>query len=263
VSEDPQGESTAEPLSEAKISRDGASRVGGKGHVFTGLVFLLAVALYAALLALAATGVLEAGAFINQGSAQVGLYLAAPAFYVPIIAFAVLFFVLVFVVSSKWRSKYVGGGLIIAVLVYFSAIGGALFTVSAWTLTSFQFKTFFVQLATNPLIIAAAIVAREIPLWFGVWRRARECPNSGRKGAAHEGSRYKDSEYEDTRHETAQHEGSEHEGPGGNSHGAPSQSSVPSAVGAPRAAHALSPTDAAPSSPAGSPPPTTPPVNSD
>ncbi len=239
MNEDPQGESKAEPRSDAKISQGGVWLVREKRRVFTGLIFLLAVVMYAALLALAATALLEAGAFVNQGSAQVGIYLVAPAFYIPIIVFAVMFFVLVFLVSRRWRSKYVGGGLIIAVLVYFSAIGGALLTVSAWTLTSLQFNAFFVQVATSPLIIAAAIVAREIPVWFGAWIRARECSNKDEKCAGHEDSG---------------HEGHD---------GASSESLAPPVAGAPRAAHALSPIDAVPSSPAGSPPPTLPPVNAD
>ncbi len=186
MSDDPRGDVAVEPHAD-ELSSKKPARGGTKSPlIVTGLIFLFAVLSYAVLLALAAIGVLQAGAFVNQGTAQVGIYLVAPAFYLPIVVFAAAFFALVFLVNRTWQSKYVAGGFVIAIIVYFSAIGGALLTVSAWTLSSMQFDAFLVQVATSPLILAAAIVAREIPVWFGAWIRARDRPKRETTDAAHD-----------------------------------------------------------------------------
>ena len=53
--------------------------------------------------------------------------------------------------------------------VYFSYTGGALLTVRAWTLTLADAQVFIAQRWLDPFAIVAAVIARELPIWFGGW----------------------------------------------------------------------------------------------
>jgi hypothetical protein len=66
-------------------------------------------------------------------------------------------------------------GFLVAVVVYFSYIGGALLTVQAWNFTPQEAVNFISTRWLDPGAIAAAVIAREVPIWAGAWiaRRGR------------------------------------------------------------------------------------------
>ncbi len=94
-------------------------------------------------------------------------------FWVPVLAFFVGFAVLVIIVNRGPWWAYAVFGLLVGVLVYLSYIGASLLTVQAWTLTVDQASEFVGQRWFDPFAIVAAVVAREIPVWFGGWIASR------------------------------------------------------------------------------------------
>jgi hypothetical protein len=100
-------------------------------------------------------------------------FVARPVFWVPIVATFVGFALLAVIVNRGPWWYYAVFGLLVGVLVYFSYIGAALLTVEAWTLTVEQGNDFLRQRWLDPFAITAAVVAREIPIWFGGWIAAR------------------------------------------------------------------------------------------
>jgi hypothetical protein len=140
------------------------------------LIGLIATAVFAGLYALVAFFISAAGAAnIGDATARFTDFLLLPVFYVPVIFFFLAFALLVAVLNRAGWWSYVLGGFLVAVVVYFSYIGGALLAVQAWTLTGSEAARFISTQWLNPGAIAAAIVAREVPIWFGAWiaRRGR------------------------------------------------------------------------------------------
>ncbi len=116
---------------------------------------------------------LSQNASLDTAGESFALFVAAPVFYVPVIFFFGAFALLVAIVNRGGWWAYVLGGFAVAVIVYFSFIGGSLLTVSAWTLTPSQAGQFIAGQWLNPVAIVAAIAAREVPIWFGAWIAAR------------------------------------------------------------------------------------------
>jgi hypothetical protein len=140
------------------------------------LIGLIATAVFAGLYALIAFFISAAGAAsIGDATARFTDFLILPVFYLPVIFFFLAFALLVSVLNRAGWWAYVLGGFLVAVIVYFSYIGGALLAVQAWTLTGTEAARFISTQWLNPGAIAAAIVAREVPIWFGAWisRRGR------------------------------------------------------------------------------------------
>ena len=108
-----------------------------------------------------------------QASSVFTQFVARPVFWVPIVATFVGFALLAVIVNRGPWWYYAVFGLLVGVLVYFSYIGAALLTVEAWTLTVEQGNEFLRQRWLDPFAITAAVVAREIPIWFGGWIAAR------------------------------------------------------------------------------------------
>ena len=100
-------------------------------------------------------------------------FLIAPVYWVPIVAFFLGFTILAAIVNRGGWWSYAVFGLIVAALVYFSYLGGALLTVEAWTLTVDEASDFISQRWLDPFAIVAFIIAREIPIWLGGWIAAR------------------------------------------------------------------------------------------
>ncbi|WP_448810970.1 hypothetical protein [Agromyces bauzanensis] len=100
-------------------------------------------------------------------------FVISPVFWAPILAFFVGFALLAAIVNRGAWWNYAVFGLLVAVLVYFAYIGGALLTVRAWTLSLDDATEFLVQRWLDPFAIAAFIIAREIPIWLGGWIAAR------------------------------------------------------------------------------------------
>ena len=100
-------------------------------------------------------------------------FLVRAVFWVPVVAFFVGFMLLAVIINRGPWWAYAVFGLLVAALVYFSYIGGALVTVQAWTLSFDDASTFVSQRWLDPFAIVAAVVAREIPIWLGGWIAAR------------------------------------------------------------------------------------------
>ena len=94
-------------------------------------------------------------------------------FWIPILMFALAFILLTVVLNRAGWWAHVLGSLLVAVFVYFASIGLLLLVGNVFGLTPTQANSAFGALATNPLIIAAALVAREVSIWIGLAIAAR------------------------------------------------------------------------------------------
>jgi len=140
------------------------------------LIGLIATAVFAVVYAVVAFVISASSApTVAEATARFTDFLVLPVFYIPVIFFFLAFALLVAVLNRAGWWAYVLGGFLVAVVVYFSYIGGALLAVQAWTLTPAEAGRFVTTQWLNPGAIAAAIVAREVPIWFGAWiaRRGR------------------------------------------------------------------------------------------
>ncbi|RNE59224.1 exosortase/archaeosortase family protein [Cryobacterium tepidiphilum] len=128
--------------------------------IYAGVVFLIAAASSASTSAVVAN-------FTD--------YLVRPVYYVPVIFFFLAFSLLIAIVNRGGWWAYVLFGFLVAVVVYFAYIGGALLTVQAWNLTPQEAANFVRAHWLDPGAIAAAVIAREVPIWAGAWiaRRGR------------------------------------------------------------------------------------------
>ncbi|PWC05076.1 hypothetical protein [Agromyces badenianii] len=100
-------------------------------------------------------------------------FLVQPTFWVPLVAFFAGFALLAAIINRGPWWTYAVFGLLVGVLVYFAYIGGSLLAVQAWTLTLEQANGFIAERWLDPFAIVAAVIAREIPIWFGGWIAAR------------------------------------------------------------------------------------------
>jgi hypothetical protein len=130
------------------------------------VAFALLYAGVAYLLLLAQRDVVEAGTVFAQ-------FILQPVYWVPVVACFLGFALLAAIVNRGAWWYYAVFGLLVGVLVYFAYIGAALLTVEAWTLTVDQANEFIQQRWLDPFAITAAVIAREIPIWFGGWIAAR------------------------------------------------------------------------------------------
>ncbi len=159
---------------------------GNRG--FGVLVALLATIIYAALYALAVFIIanLDSGD-VASATRTFSEFVVLPVFYVPVIVFFLALALLIALVNRGGWWAYVLVGFFVAVAVYFSYIGGALLTAEAWTLTRDEFWRFLSSLWLNPGAIAAAVIAREVPIWAGAWIAHRGRRVTARNiGARHE-----------------------------------------------------------------------------
>ena len=111
---------------------------------------------------LIAVGLAAKGATFQQ-------FILSPEFLIPVPIFLVAFVILVLLVNRAGWAAHVFGSLLVGLAVYFGTAGIAalLFTVSGSTVPSFGF------LLSQPFIIVAALVAREVSIWVGLAISAR------------------------------------------------------------------------------------------
>ncbi|TFB59845.1 hypothetical protein E3N86_09920 [Cryobacterium sp. Hz7] len=134
------------------------------------LIALLSTVIFAALYAVVAFVLSGIGSLsIADTASKFTDFIVLPIFYVPVIFFFVAFALLVLIVNRGGWWAYVLFGFLVAVVVYFSYIGAALLSVQAWNFTPDQAARFISQQWLNPGAIAAAVVAREVPIWAGAW----------------------------------------------------------------------------------------------
>ncbi|TFW00120.1 hypothetical protein [Orlajensenia leifsoniae] len=147
------------------------------------LVGLIATAVFAILYSIVA--LITAGVFTGDGAADAFMDFAIrPVFYVPIIAFFGAFALLAAIINRAGWWSWVVGAFFGAVLVYFSYIGASLLTVGAWNLTYDESVAFLANRWFDPLAIGAAVIAREVPIWFGAWIASRGRKVTERNAAA-------------------------------------------------------------------------------
>src|SRR5690606_10110668 len=112
-------------------------------------------------------------------------FFMTPLFYIPIAVFFVGMAIYALLANrAAWWSWVIGSALI-AVAVYFGAIGARILLAQLMG----GEPVAFLDLALNPLLIAAAVIGREVSLWFGaiVAARGRKVKERNREArAAHE-----------------------------------------------------------------------------
>jgi hypothetical protein len=110
--------------------------------------------------------------FLGSAAPEFLTFVGLPEFYVPVLVFLVSFVLLVLIVNRANWWAYVLGSFIVALLVYFVSIGILLLTSNVFGMTPERALVEFAVTAFSPLLIAA-IVAREVPIWFGAAIAAR------------------------------------------------------------------------------------------
>ena len=126
------------------------------------------------LIAFAATvifGVLFAVAVALIRSLRLGVFsfnfVGAQTFYVPVLFFLVGFVLLVLIANRANWWAYILGSLFVGAFVYFGTIGILLLTGGALAQTPDEAAARYNELLTDPYIITAALLAREVTLWAG------------------------------------------------------------------------------------------------
>jgi hypothetical protein len=95
-------------------------------------------------------------------------FLASPTFYIPVVFFALAMVLLVLIVNRGGWWAYVIGSVLVALAVYFGSAGMLLLLNNIILQTPEGAAALFQQALLNPLIIASALVAREVAIWSGI-----------------------------------------------------------------------------------------------
>lgn len=146
-----------------------------KGNRAAGiLIALLATIVYAIVSALVVLVIF----MITKRTSEIAMhdfvqYVGTASYFIPIIFFALAFFLLIAIVNRGGWWAYILGAFFVGVVVYFAYVGGVLVTIQAWNFSPGEVNRILSQLWANPLTIGSAIVAREVPIWFGLWIAAR------------------------------------------------------------------------------------------
>ena len=146
----------------------------GIGSLYALLAAVVFAAVYAGVAALLILFVKPDGV-----ADALGTFLAGPLFYIPVLAFLVITVLWVLLANRASWWAWVIGSLVIAVVVYFASIGALLLMAGGLSLTASAATKAFYGFASNPALIAAALIAREVAIWFGAaiavrGRRVRE-----------------------------------------------------------------------------------------
>ncbi|PDQ35629.1 MAG: hypothetical protein B5766_03985 [Candidatus Lumbricidophila eiseniae] len=98
-------------------------------------------------------------------------YIARPDCWVPVVGFFLGSALTATIVNrgSWWFHAVLG--ILVAVIVYFAYVGGAMLAASAWTMNAGD--VFFRDVWIDPRGFIAAILAREVPIWLSAWTASR------------------------------------------------------------------------------------------
>ncbi|MDO9589738.1 MAG: hypothetical protein Q7J04_01175, partial [Microcella sp.] len=137
------------------------------------VVALLGAVLFAAAYALLVLVIALVGS--TGGLAPALQYLSSVTFFVPVIVFFLAYLLLVVVVNRAGWWAHVLGGFIVAIIVWVGFVGAAIIAAGVFGGAASDVNAVVLQQLTNPLGFAAAIAAREVPIWIGgmVSRRGR------------------------------------------------------------------------------------------
>ncbi|MGA0567177.1 hypothetical protein ACO2Q7_07585 [Rathayibacter sp. KR2-224] len=136
------------------------------------LIDVIAAVVYAVVFAAVALGIFA----LRNPHTAVNLwerYLQTAGFWAPVVVFFLVYALVIAIVNRAGWWAHVIGSFVVGVAVYFGYVAGALVTVQAWTLKTSEVNQFLGTLWVSPLTIAAAVVAREVAMWFGAWIAAR------------------------------------------------------------------------------------------
>ncbi len=133
-----------------------------------GALISLIGALVFALLYLAVGGViitLTPGADVDSTFRDFGL---SAAFWVPVCAYLVLSVLFALIANRAAWWAHVLGSLVVALLTYGASVGVLALMFEVPAMTPGEAAGWFALIAVNPFLIAAAVLARECALWFGL-----------------------------------------------------------------------------------------------
>lgn len=100
---------------------------------------------------------------------QFGKFVSSALFWAPILVFVLAFILEVVIVNRAGWAAHVFGSLLLAFVVYFASIGLLLLVGNVFTHQNLAFSA----VALVPQVIAAAVIAREVAIWFGLAIAAR------------------------------------------------------------------------------------------
>lgn len=102
-------------------------------------------------------------------------FTTTPTFWIPVIVFALAYILLVVIVNRAGWWAHVLGGFLVALVVWIGFVGAAIISAGAFGQPAPVVGAVVAEQLTNPLGFAAAIAAREVPIWVGwiVARRGR------------------------------------------------------------------------------------------
>lgn len=98
---------------------------------------------------------------------RVQIFAQTPSFWMPVIAFTLGYVLLVVIVNRAGWWAHVLGGFLVAALVYVVFLASTVLSARAVGAAPQQLQQFLLLQVTNPLGWAAAIAAREVPIWVG------------------------------------------------------------------------------------------------
>jgi len=131
-------------------------------------VALIASMLFAVLLA-SGGAVLIGVARPGDGTrAWIDAYLGSPVLAVPTLLFLLAFLVHVSIANRAGWWAHILGGLVVAATVYLGSIGVLLLLQGVLQMSAQGAFGAAVQLAVNPALVLAALLARELVLWLGL-----------------------------------------------------------------------------------------------
>ena len=129
------------------------------------LVVVLSTLLFAAVYAVLVFIIALIGGF--NGLVQAAQFVGSVNFYVPVIVFFFAHLLLVIIVNRGGWWAHVLGGFFVALVVWIGFVGAAIISAGAVGAASGVVGAIVLQQLTNPLGFAAAIAAREVPIWVG------------------------------------------------------------------------------------------------
>ena len=94
-------------------------------------------------------------------------FLGSVTFYIPVILFFIGFVILVVIANRANWWAHVLGSLFVALFVYFGTIATGLVLSNIVAETPAGAARLFALAVSNPFVIAAAILAREVSMWMG------------------------------------------------------------------------------------------------
>ena len=159
----------------APPKKKGNRGIGSVLAIASGLIFAAAFALVVAAIA----NLSGIGRFTVT-------FLAQPSFYVPVLFYIIGAVLLVITVNRAGWAAYVLGSIFVGLVVYFGTVGVLLLGQGVILKTPAEAAALLALGLTNPLVIAAGLVAREVSMWTGalISRRGRRL--KVRNATAHE-----------------------------------------------------------------------------